>query len=493
MDSNRTTRSPSEAHWRLRGLVTVILLSMGTTGVHARDLSRQAYPVGEKAAGMGGAFTAAVGDPASAYYNPAGLGGLPDQGISLSASIYQLALEDYRRVIDLDVGTGDRLRAGMQSQTFGTFPSSVSYVLPLQAEGDPGGVRHVFALSLVVPDYDKFRGVIAEPREDYAFELKGTSHREEVTYWAGPSYAVALGRGLRLGVSAFVLTHVAEDRANVGIKLAVDDGAGGVLSSYLTVSDERRAIGVTMLVQVGAQVDVSDAWTLGLSLRTPSLGRLYSEVHQLLFSSRLLEDDQGPSELAPAYVDRIETRRVKFNPRRPLMLALGACYRLPPTLELAMDLSMHLPQAPFRLYSGRKVYPTDARGDPILDEDRALDPTELRKSTLVLNANLGAEVRLADGLVGRLGLFTDFSAVAQSFYDTPERRPGALDLPRLQRVGASLGFGLIGERTTTTAGLVYVFGRGTTFGLDELFSEPPARIDVVSHTLTLVLAGSTDL
>jgi len=51
------------------GLISLLF----STLLWARDINRQNYLIGEKAAGMGGAFVSVTGDAASAYYNPAGL------------------------------------------------------------------------------------------------------------------------------------------------------------------------------------------------------------------------------------------------------------------------------------------------------------------------------------------------------------------------------------------------------------------------------------
>ena len=64
--------------------LTVVLAVLCLAGMaQARDLNWQNYQIGERAVGMGGAFVSMVGDPASTYYNPAGLAGLYKQGISL--------------------------------------------------------------------------------------------------------------------------------------------------------------------------------------------------------------------------------------------------------------------------------------------------------------------------------------------------------------------------------------------------------------------------
>ncbi len=54
---------------------------------------------GERASGMGGAFTAIADDPSGGYYNPAGLAYVYDSSISLSASNYTTGKKTYNDVL----------------------------------------------------------------------------------------------------------------------------------------------------------------------------------------------------------------------------------------------------------------------------------------------------------------------------------------------------------------------------------------------------------
>jgi hypothetical protein len=61
---------------------------------------------GERAAGLGGAFTAISDDPSGAFYNPAGLAYAYDNSISLSASNYSITKKNYENVIGPGQGYG---------------------------------------------------------------------------------------------------------------------------------------------------------------------------------------------------------------------------------------------------------------------------------------------------------------------------------------------------------------------------------------------------
>ena len=110
--------------------VFLLLLVSLSPAAHGRDINRQPYLLGERASGMGGAFIALSGDAAATWYNPAGLAGIRKAGVSLSASAYQLALESYTGILDIQTDDG-RLDADLNSQAISTFPSSLIYVVPL--------------------------------------------------------------------------------------------------------------------------------------------------------------------------------------------------------------------------------------------------------------------------------------------------------------------------------------------------------------------------
>lgn len=477
-----------------RVAIGAIVLLVGTSA-YARDLSRQSFLIGEQAAGMGGAYTSMVGDPASSYYNPAGLGGLYNQAISLSASAYWMALEDYEGVVDHTTDAGERIIVDADSMTFSTFPASVVYLLPLDSHKDPEAFHHVLAFSLLVPQYDEVDAEVFMPRAaSLPLEVKASFLIEAATYWAGPSYAFSVGGRFRAGVSLFVLTHLLEEQVKVSSKVAVEDDQGSWLDMYSAVSSERSAACVTALIQAGLQVDITDRFTLGFSVRSPTFGTLYSDVSVLSFNSWYMEGGRPNPTPLSGYVDRIETSDVEMEYRLPLMLALGAGYRVPDSWALALDVSFHLPTDPYRIFDGPLVYPKDAAGNPIPDANRALDPSTRTKSKWVFNANLGAEFNIAGDYRARLGFFTDLSSVDHNFYDANNLRGQAVILPSLNRFGASLGLAMIGDWSTSSFNLVYVLGVGETFALGEEIEGAEARmIDVTTHTITVVLAGTVDL
>jgi hypothetical protein len=291
-----------------------------------------------------------------------------------------------------------------------------------------------------------------------------------------------------------VLTHLLEEQIKVSSKVAVEDAQGSWLDMYSAVSSERSAACVTALVQAGLQYDITDRFTLGFAVRSPTIGTLYSDVSLLSFNSWYMEGGRPDPAPLSGYVDRLETSNVEMEYRLPLMLALGAGYRVPDSWALALDVSFHLPTDPYLVFDGPLVYPKDASGDPILDDNRALDPSAETKAKWVFNANLGSEFNLSGSFRARLGFFTDLSSVDHDYYDKNNKRGQAVILPKLNRFGISAGLAMIGDWSTSSFNLVYVVGVGETFALgEEIEGAEPRMIDVTTHTITVVLAGTVDL
>lgn len=473
--------------------LVMISLVLGLVSIcHGREISKQNYLIGEQAAGMGGAFTAMSSDPACSYYNPAGLAGLKKPGLSVSASVYQGHWEEYEDLLNVD----QDLSSGLSSETFSTFPSTVAYALPVCGT-DCESLNHVLAVSLLVPDYDHFEGKVGELQGLYPIDIKGSYFTEEETYWAGPSYAISIGGWLRMGLSVFGLVHLSSRRINTSFKAQGESDQGLGFNWYSASTIDVSGWSVSMLVQAGIQVDLGDSLTLGLTLRSPTFGTIYSSVEGLAINSFYLEDLNGNplvNSETPGYVDRVDITGVSLNQKLPLMIGAGVVLRLSDWWELALDGSFYLPQGRYAEFSGGIIFPKDPQGMPITDLSRAVDPTLERQYSWVLNGNLGSQFRLNQEMVLRLGVFTNFSEVDEDFHHSNQfRRAEAMILPVLSGFGASLGGSLIGKRTTTSFALVYVYGYGHTYGMNEYFDLPPNQVDVHAHTFTVVLAGSANL
>jgi long-chain fatty acid transport protein len=462
----------------LAALAALALAALASAAA-ARDLGRQNYLVGERASGMGGAFVALTGDAASAYYNPAGLGAFEKKGLSLSASAYQLSSESYPSELNLPMAAGGSIAGDMSGRTFATFPSSVVYVLPLD-EAAPGATRQVLAFSVLVPDFDKVAVRVSVPAGAYLYDLQGSYTTQDQTYWFGPSYAEQRGRW-RWGASLFGLAHVTDTQGKIGQRMVFQTGE----RAYTTTSIDKSGTAVTMLAQLGAQVELTERLTFGATVRSPTFGTLYSSVSMLALNSMYAETGAGVAE--SGYADRIEVKHgIELDYRRPLLAAAGLSYRVPDRFAVALDVTYHAALPAYDRYRGPLTHPLDASGNPIPDASRALNPVERAAAREVVDLNLGVEVNVSKAWIVRAGVFTDRAAVdATKVVDQIQ--------PRLDGTGFSFALGRVGDRSTTSLGVVYVTRSGTAPGLNSAFGYATNEVKVTGYTATLILSGSADL
>ncbi len=465
-----------------RALIAVFLVA---TAAYARDINRQRYLLGERASGMGGVAIATPGDPVATYYNPAGLSAVTSEGLSLSASAYQLSTERYFDALDIEHGA---VRADMESQVFSTFPSSIVYAVPLDAAKE-----HWVALSVLVPDYDRVALKLDESGGELAFALKALLIREDITYWIGPSWGGKFG-DLRLGVSAFGLVHLSATSKQLGLKFTSGDTDVDENEYYTRIRD-LSGLSVTALAEVGLQYDLTPELTVGAVVRSPTLGTLHSSVEVVAFNSHYSEDQDGEPLVTagdPGYVDRVETDEGTFNYTLPLMFGAGVGYHSG-RFAIGLDVTFHAAQDEYELIEGPDVLPEDPSGNPVDDEDRALEIDQLRQTKAIVNANIGVEMGVSETLLARLGFFTDYSVVDHDFWSKDEAsRLDGTEFPEVDRYGISAALGILGEKATTSIGFIYAYGAGEVWQFNELFRDKQ-RSDVISHTITAVLSGSADL
>jgi len=71
----------------------------------ADDLHYNNILVGDRAAGMGGAYTAVADDPSGLYYNPAGIVFAPGRSFSASVNAFQYSQKEYKDVLGGTAGS----------------------------------------------------------------------------------------------------------------------------------------------------------------------------------------------------------------------------------------------------------------------------------------------------------------------------------------------------------------------------------------------------
>jgi long-chain fatty acid transport protein len=464
----------------MRVVLTLIVLVVPSPARAQRE-NYEAVLVGERAAGMGGAFTGLADDASAAYYNPAGLAQIRRRGFSLSASGYSYYSRTASGVISAEDESVDLEQAGVL-----VYPNETSYVLPL-GEGDDWA--HTVALSLFVPYGFDWEGV-QDLSLDGSFQLLTNlfAASDEQVYLVGPSYAARFGP-VHLGLSVFVL-HVHADLTR-SVTLTFNEDAA--LATYRSSSFEYTSgsfFGLTGTA--GALWVPNDYFALGLRVRLPALRIGGSAETFYTESSSFVADD--PTTMAPSVLELHQDVYANIEGdvqyRVPVSFSLGFSAGIPDRFRISADVRLYLPLDAYELVDGGVVQATPMQrelpGGTVREIDTLIRDPGRR---LVVNGAIGFDVRFLDEFFLLGGLFNDMSAVPDE---------GLADLGQVDLWGASLAVSRRTDSTTFTLGVTGKFGFGETSGLRfERTAEGPAVVDATSElfqwSLTLFIAGSTVL
>ncbi len=147
--------------------------------------------VGDRAAGMGGAYVAVSDDPAGLYYNPAGIAYAQRSNLSASMNTYDFTQRRYRSVL----GGRDWVRTSSS-----LLPNFFGVTQPL----GPGVAGFSYAVpdSVLEDQRQSIPGVPTTLTSEAATYTIDFNNRD-ATYLAGPSYGIAIDERLSLGLTLY--------------------------------------------------------------------------------------------------------------------------------------------------------------------------------------------------------------------------------------------------------------------------------------------------
>lgn len=449
---------------RLALLIT--LLACPSARVRADPFHAQTLPLGQRALGMGGAFTAVADDPSSAYYNPAGLSMTSDNALSAS-----LTLTAFDRS---SIEGGYRTSAGSSSLSHNTgasLPVFVSAVKHLGRRDEEQRRRHAVAFSSFTVGQRRLSfDVEARDRGALSTNLETLSiDSADRTLWHGVSYAYRVPGLLAFGFSGFLsVTRAQYDEERIGatlLELRPDMAFATEVNSW---TSHRVTSNVKNLVaRFGALYVFDDKLQLGVMFQPPSIHlRGQATVRERSLQNDL-SSDTPESSLYLAGQNSLSAR----NPL-PWELRVGGRYRLYHWLTLAVDLSLYGK-------TGTRSHPVRAIGP------RSPDPETGAVATLgafitdqwhrTFNGNIavGGEAILKESIAVRAGLYTDLSSAPPIPRYSPNYRP-----PDVHRAGAALSLGLVSDGYDLSIGIIGVYGRGKALA----FNDDPSNESTYART-----------
>lgn len=387
--------------------------------------------VGQRAAGLGGAYTALSDDPAGLFYNPAGIVYAQGQNLSGSANVFHGSIKRYKGVIG---GNGwTRTSSSILPNFFGVIHSfgkgklGLSYAVPDSILEDQD---QVFANIPTCLAYNA-SGACTQPATMTQYVIN--FNNEDSTYNFGLSYALELSEGFSTGMTLYM--H--QRRHQWALNQTIDLSTGQY--EWLNTYYENEEWGIRPVL--GFMWSPRDKTAFGLSLS-----------QTMLFDSNT-ERQETRKEIqydGNTFVRNVVQSGAKR--RYPLQAALGAAFF--PSESL--------------LFSGDITYYTETEDNVFGD----------REATW--NAALGSEYYVAQSVALRAGLFTNRA-------NTPEvksNQTGQAD--HVDLYGASLSASYFTRGSSLTFGGVYSAGTGDA----QVIGGSTAIQETTMQTWTLFLSAA---
>jgi long-chain fatty acid transport protein len=398
----------------------------------ADDAHYQNFLLGERASGMGGAFTAIANDPSGTYYNPAGLVDIKSGLLSANLNFYSFQQQSLANALHVPGGNlidqfKDTVTAAVDQ--LNVVPGSAGEAHGIGPRDASGHYHHAWALSVMVPDSTSGNSI--NEVVDSTGTLRSLSQTTlDLTVLAGLGYAYRYNDQWSFGISGNALYRQVTRNSR-----SVDAAGYGTSGPSTTYSEDDISLELWVLglyLQGGVLYRATPKLRLGLTIATPSL-----TVFSSATSDEVLTSAGGTSN----GLTEIYQPGLSGDSRWPVHGRLGAAYEIIRDLTVAADLSLwgivH-----YGLVDGASAN----QRLPNFVNDITREPT--------FNVDLGVEYEIAHKYPLRAGFFTNLSS-APKIDSGPEPQVEDVNL-----YGVTAGFTLPGEHTETTFGLTFSFGDG---------------------------------
>jgi len=237
--------------------------------------------VGNQAAMLGGAVIATVNDASSTWYNPAGLGLVDRDQFDLSATAY--TLRSYSAPKLLSTPSGAYVDGSVTE--FVVAPAQIAYVRRLSPGTSLG-------FGYFVPKASNYvlRQNLTDTDGDPASQWQIAAAGAETQHIGAVALGTTLRPELRLGVS--LIGGYATSTGSASVFGAVSpDGETRGASAVTSIATASR---FSVQLAAGVQWQLTEAWTLGATLRTPEVQLHSSENNNFNISVTSLVDLSAP-------------------------------------------------------------------------------------------------------------------------------------------------------------------------------------------------------
>jgi long-subunit fatty acid transport protein len=301
---------------KYRNVLLLLLVSI-VSSPHADELHYNNILIGDRASGLGGAYTAISDDATGLYYNPAGIVFSEDLQISATANAYHTTEMTYKDV--LNGGDWKRKSENVVPNYFGmTTKLGDGYV----------------GFSYAVPEF------ASEDQDSEFTSIPGVSlfviniNNEDKVTKIGPSYAINLNEQWDIGITLYYYERRAELTNNQFIRLPNNQFES---SNLYYESNEYGYEPV-----LGLMWSPNDTMSVGLSIRKTYLTSANSRT-QVTCISDVNNPSLQPSQCISVGGSPADPTTTKSNSKRdlPLNVRVGVAYFPTPQLLYTADISYY--------------------------------------------------------------------------------------------------------------------------------------------------------
>jgi hypothetical protein len=395
----------------------------------ADDTRYQDFPVGSRAATLGGAFVAISDEATGLTYNPAGICDTKDINVSASASLYGVERQSKGTSPGVITG-GDFSVATLAS--LNVIPGEAGSTKAFGAKSEQGS-QFAYGFDVTVPSFRSY-GTDSSTSTT-------TLHTRVVdrSFDAAAGFAMRLDSRWSVGVAGHFNLRLFSDTEDALVTNNAADPTLGVYHAEATFTN--ASISLTL----GGKYRDDNGWTYGASVATPGL-RVYS-------SGSVQEQDvtTNPNAAAPlphTTVNIISTTDVQSATGVPLAVRLGAAKAVAKSFTASGQLTLDLPTS----YSRFEL-------DPTVAQRLQLQSSVERHA--VLNLNVGGEYMFADNNWVGVGLFTDFSTAPGLQYNANNTLvANTSHLDNVSLYGGTVSVSFLGEHSVSRFGMTLSYGKG---------------------------------
>jgi long-chain fatty acid transport protein len=412
------------------------MLLLPAAPLKADDLHYINLHVGDRPAGLAGAYAALSDDTAGCYYNPAGIAMSPSDSISASMNAYVHSVKTYKDPLrGIDGGTLD-----WEQESSTLLPNFFGMVKKWGAG--------TLGLSYAVPDstlcrqkqtFTEIQSVYSDNSIDrFLININDTDQ----TYLFGPSYALRFSKDFSVGTTFYLYYRDKEIIRNQ--MLQFQQGEHYWVNYYETQQDWG------FRPTLGLMWEPLEKLSIGLTLSKLYLTSSDRESQTLLRDSSSTTPvviDGNTYDFSDTDTLYLNTADSSDKSEYPFASTLGLAYFVSPKLLFSTDLSYFASE----------------------DDKEA-----------VVNVALGAEYYLKESLSLRAGLFTDMA-------NTPALSASEMNQSEhIDIYGATLSLSYFHQHASITLGGSYAMGQGEA----QVVADSRVIQDVEMNTYAVFLSSS---